>query len=153
MEDSISTMFFYEFPDRYKETEIFDLFGNHGILKEVVISPKRNKQGKRFGFARFKDVEDIRVLIVKLDNIFIDNIKIHACVPRFDRYKGEFKGGGSGNQAREGHLNMKEEHSRKFDITNDNIGVRSFTKVVSYRSNHPETIPRKLDIHLKFQSK
>lgn len=77
--------------------EIFDLFSNHGNLKELVIPPKRNEHDKRFGLERFKDVEDIRLLAVKLDNIFIDNIKIHANVRRFNMHKVESKEGGIKN--------------------------------------------------------
>lgn len=51
----------------------------------MVIPPKRNMFGKRFGFARFKEVGDERVFAVKLDNVVIDIRKIHASFPRFTR--------------------------------------------------------------------
>lgn len=56
---------------------------------EVVIPPKRNKLKKSFGFARFKGGEDARVLAVKLDNVIIDENKIHVNLPRFNRNEGE----------------------------------------------------------------
>lgn len=59
-----------------------------------MIPPKLNKFGKRYGFARFTEVEDARLLAVRLDNIVIDEKKIHANVPRLDR-KRRLGGGGS----------------------------------------------------------
>lgn len=52
-------------------------------MAEVVISPRMNKLGRRFGFARFREVEDVIMLVVRLDNIMIDGKKIHANPPRF----------------------------------------------------------------------
>lgn len=46
-----------------------------------------NKIGKKFGFARFKEVEDESLLAVKLDNVQIFGKKIHANLPRFERFK------------------------------------------------------------------
>lgn len=60
------------------------------------ISPKRNRSGKQFGFARFIDVEDSRLLDVKLDNILINNVKIHANVPKFIRTENVVSEGVSG---------------------------------------------------------
>lgn len=41
----------------------------------MVIPPKKNKLGKRFGFAGFVAVDDARILAVRLDNILIDDKK------------------------------------------------------------------------------
>ncbi|XP_058749527.1 uncharacterized protein LOC131622508 [Vicia villosa] len=83
--NALTSIFFSEIPERITSSEIFELFGCVGDIIEVVISPRRNKFGKRFGFARFENVEDGRVLAVKLDNILIDGRKIHANLPRFSR--------------------------------------------------------------------
>lgn len=61
------------------------IFGCIRNIMEVVIAPIRNKIGKRFGFARFLKVEDACLLVVKLDNVFIERKKIHTNVPRFKR--------------------------------------------------------------------
>lgn len=73
--ENISSIFFLEFPDRVREVDIFKLFGCIDDVAEVVSSPRRNKWGKHFGFARFKGIEDIIILAVKLDNIMIDGRK------------------------------------------------------------------------------
>lgn len=54
-------------------------------MVEVEISPRRNKMGKRFDFARFVNVEDGRMLAVSMDKIIIDGKKIHVKLPRFGR--------------------------------------------------------------------
>lgn len=71
-------LFSSEYPERIRAIDIFQLFGCIGDVVEMVIPPRRNKLGKRFGFGRFKGVDDVRLLAVKLDNILIDDKKIHA---------------------------------------------------------------------------
>ncbi|XP_058740820.1 uncharacterized protein LOC131613142 [Vicia villosa] len=79
------TIFFSDFPKRIRAKDVFELFGCHGNVAEVMISPRRNKFGRRFGFARFRGVDDVRMLAVRLDNILIDGKKIHANPPRYER--------------------------------------------------------------------
>lgn len=38
-------------------------------MVEVPIASRRNKVGKLFGFVRFKEVEDLRLLAILLDNV------------------------------------------------------------------------------------
>lgn len=68
-------------------TTLFDLFGCEGKVMEVEISPRKNKFGRRFGFARFVEVEDDRLLAVRLDNVMVMGKKIYANLPRFERFK------------------------------------------------------------------
>lgn len=54
--------------------------------------------GERFGFGRFEEKGDLRLLVVKLNAIMIDGVKIHANIPRFARKmevlkKGDWSGG------------------------------------------------------------
>lgn len=78
-------MYFSEFLDHFRAKNIYEFFKKHGDLKEVVIPLKKNKFGRRFGFARFINVQDIRMLAVRFDNSFIDNKNIFANVPIFER--------------------------------------------------------------------
>src|SRR3954471_5132177 len=91
----IVSVYVSEFPERHRAVDLFKLFGCIGDVIEVVIPPMRNNLGKRYGFARFKNVEDARMLAVKLDNVLIDGRKIHANLPRFDRRSNRGEGGGS----------------------------------------------------------
>lgn len=69
-------------PNKYMANDIYYIYKKHGDITDVVIPPKWNKFGKRF---RFNEVKDERILIIILDMIFIDNEKIHANVPRYQR--------------------------------------------------------------------
>lgn len=51
--EKIDSIFFLDFPDRIRAKDIFELFDCHGDVTEVLISPWRNKFGRRFGFVRF----------------------------------------------------------------------------------------------------
>ncbi|XP_058742698.1 uncharacterized protein LOC131615243 [Vicia villosa] len=84
-EETISTFYCLEFPERCRAVDLFKIFGCVGDVVEVVIPPRRNRFGKRFGFARFKNVEDEKFLAIKLDNILIDGKKIHVNQPRYSR--------------------------------------------------------------------
>ncbi|XP_058784074.1 uncharacterized protein LOC131658840 [Vicia villosa] len=81
--EKLSSFYVSSFSDRCKAIDIFKLFGCVGEVVEVVIPPRRNKFGRRFGFARFKEVVDERMVAMRLDNILIDGVKIHANQPRF----------------------------------------------------------------------
>lgn len=96
----VISIFFSEIQNRIKASYVYNLFGCQGEVVEVVISPKLNKFGKRYGFARFTDVEDARLLAVRFDNILIDGEKIHANIPSVERNRDVWafaaKGGGKG---------------------------------------------------------
>lgn len=62
---------------------MFYIFKDFGLTVEVVILPKRDKRGRRYGFVRFRKLADSRMLEVALDNIIIKGRKIHVNTPRF----------------------------------------------------------------------
>lgn len=53
----------------------------------MVIPSKKNRYEKRFGFARFFEVEDERLLAIRLENIFVEIRKIHADILCFHKNK------------------------------------------------------------------
>ncbi|XP_058783008.1 uncharacterized protein LOC131657654 [Vicia villosa] len=80
-----TTFFITEFPEKYGAKDLYNIFKKFGDIDEVILPSRRDKRGKRFGFARFFNVSDERVLAVKLDNIIIESRKLHANLPRFNR--------------------------------------------------------------------
>lgn len=86
------SIFCSDFPERISAKELFNLFDCVGKYVEVVISPRRDKWGKRFGFGRFKEEGGVRMLAVRLDSIQLDGLKIHSNFPRFERNKEVFIG-------------------------------------------------------------
>lgn len=83
--DVVSSFYVSNFPDRIRASDIFKLFACIDEVVEVIIYPRRNKWGRRYGFARFSGMDDIRILGVRLDNVLIDGVKLHANLPRFGR--------------------------------------------------------------------
>ncbi|WJX73645.1 hypothetical protein P8452_57404 [Trifolium repens] len=55
---------------------------------EVYIPNKLDKAGKRFGFARFEDVDDRQKLLEKIEATWIGTYKIRANLPKFTRGEG-----------------------------------------------------------------
>lgn len=84
-EENIISFFFSDFPDSHRAKDMLSAFAYYGKVVEVVIPPKTNKWGKRFGFVRFIDVQDPRMFAIQLDNIIIGADKIHVNLPRFER--------------------------------------------------------------------
>lgn len=60
-EDETILFSFSEIPDTHGAKEMFRAFQLYANVTDVVIPKKRNKWGKRFGFARFRDVVDPRM--------------------------------------------------------------------------------------------
>jgi len=54
-------------------------------VKEVFISRRLNRWGRRFGFVRFFEVSNAGRLEKELDNIYIGHRKLHVNVPRYRR--------------------------------------------------------------------
>ncbi|RZC28959.1 hypothetical protein D0Y65_000794 [Glycine soja] len=67
------------------EVWLWEKFKTWGDVREVFIAKRCNKEGRRFGFGRFKGVSDVKILETHLDNIFIDDHKLFVNLPRFTR--------------------------------------------------------------------
>ncbi|GAU10584.1 hypothetical protein TSUD_419600, partial [Trifolium subterraneum] len=67
---------------------MFNAFHHYGDVMEVVIPAKRDKGGKRFGFARFDRVDNPREFEYTLDKIIIWRDKISVNISRFRRPDG-----------------------------------------------------------------
>jgi hypothetical protein len=52
---------------------------------EVLIPNKRNKYGKKFGFVRFRKLQNPEGLETRLDNIILGENKLHLNLPKFNR--------------------------------------------------------------------
>jgi len=89
---SFPTFFFSNFPENHGEYEMFKLFQKWARVKEVFISKRLNRWGRRFGFVRFFVVGNVLSLERELDNCFIENMKLHVNVPRYRRESFENKG-------------------------------------------------------------
>ncbi|XP_058783963.1 uncharacterized protein LOC131658712 [Vicia villosa] len=85
--EEVSNFFITNFNEDLSARDLFENFKDYGLVMEVAIPAKRNKQGMRYGFVRFRKVENERDMAIKLDNIFIRGRKLYANIPRFNRDK------------------------------------------------------------------
>ncbi|MCI27976.1 hypothetical protein A2U01_0049176, partial [Trifolium medium] len=85
---NLTTYFVTDFPDKFRAKALFNAFYHYGDIKEVVIPAKKDKGGRRFGFARFDRVEDPRQFEYELDTMIIGREKISVNLSRFQRQEG-----------------------------------------------------------------
>ncbi|XP_058759365.1 uncharacterized protein LOC131632637 [Vicia villosa] len=85
--DVISSFFVMEFGVRWRARDLLMEFKELGDIEEVVIPPKKDKFGRRYGFVRFLNVKDEELLATKLNNVVLEGRKIFANLPRFSRGK------------------------------------------------------------------
>ena len=82
----ITSFYFSHFPDGTNEKDLWKKFQEWGRVREVFIPQKKNKIGHRYGFVRFKGVEDVASLERRLDNnIYIQGMKLFVNQPKFHR--------------------------------------------------------------------
>ena len=54
-----------------------------GDVREVFISKRRNRNSRKYGFVRFKSVEDVYELERKLDNIVLGGLRMYVNIPKY----------------------------------------------------------------------
>jgi hypothetical protein len=114
-----TTYFFTDIPDSFGAKAMLNVFQNYGNIIEVVIPAKKDKRGRRFGFARFVNVRDTRSFGLYLDTIIIGRDKIRVNLPRFQRDKGV---------QRELQKNEGQEHTTKSqDLQNNSFSHHRHT--------------------------
>lgn len=105
------SFFVIEFGEKWKAKDLFFEFKELGEIAEVIIPPRRDRKGRRYGFVLYTIVSDEMLLATKLDNIILDGRKIFANIPRFQR-------------------NLKEVVYRKEEPSKSKAGrVKAFRKV------------------------
>ncbi|KAF1862688.1 hypothetical protein Lal_00013449 [Lupinus albus] len=64
---------------------MWDVFLEWGKVVDVVIPPRLDKYGKRFGFVRFLGILNPKLMVAKLDRIWIGHYKIWVNIPKYGR--------------------------------------------------------------------
>ncbi|PNX93753.1 hypothetical protein L195_g016912 [Trifolium pratense] len=103
----LTTYFFTDFPDSFGAKAMFNVFHHYGDIMEVVIPAKRDKGGRRFGFARFDRVADSREFESTLDNIIIGRDKISVNLSRFNRSDGYKRSNVRTEDSKRSHRNIQ----------------------------------------------
>jgi hypothetical protein len=84
--DKVATSYYFtNIPDEVKAVDLWPRFAKFGRVGEVFIPAKVDKQGKRFGFVKFRDVHDDRDLLRRISNIWIDSFKLRINLSKFSR--------------------------------------------------------------------
>ncbi|GAU23839.1 hypothetical protein TSUD_380010 [Trifolium subterraneum] len=116
--DNLTTYIFTDFPNNFGAKSLFNAFHHYGDIKEVVIPAKRDKGGKRFGFACFDRVNDPGLFATELDTIIIGRNKISMNLSRFQRSEGNKHSGerrlgkkGGWDNNRSGYVTRNNIHS------------------------------------------
>lgn len=113
----ITSFYFTHFPDEANEEMLWRHFKKWGDVREVYIAKRPNKEGRRYGFVRFKGVLDAKGLEIRLDNIVINKCKLFVNLPRFDR------------PGRKTELQESKHVGRKKMIEGSNLARRSYVDV------------------------
>lgn len=84
-EGTVTSFFITEFGDNWSVNDLFYELKEYGELEDIVVPPRRDRRGRRYGFSRFQNVKDEKMLSIKLDNIILEGRKLYANLPRFQR--------------------------------------------------------------------
>jgi RNA recognition motif-containing protein len=80
----VATSFFVtNFPDEAKAADLWPKFAHYGRVGEVYIPEKRDKQGRRFGFVKYREVRDAKEHLQLLSNIWMGTYKLRVNLARF----------------------------------------------------------------------
>lgn len=80
-----TSFFFSDFPKNWSIDGMWNHFGRFGTVVDVYVSKKKTKDGRDFGFVRFKGVHDIVQLERDIRGVFIGPNKLQFNVAKFRR--------------------------------------------------------------------
>ena len=112
-----TTFFFSNFPDDYGEMDMFKVFQKWARVKEVFISRRPNKWGRRFGFVRFFQIRNEGRLEKDLDQMYIGNRKLYVNTPKYRRQQFEDLRGVRRNPRAMGVENLKDNGKRHMEVS------------------------------------
>ncbi|XP_057432943.1 uncharacterized protein LOC130725766 [Lotus japonicus] len=84
-QDRITSYFFTCFPENFGKEAMWGIFQRYDKVWDLFISDRRDKNGRRFGFVRFRDVQNPLDLERRLDQIVIGASKIHVNLPKYTK--------------------------------------------------------------------
>ncbi|GKV48046.1 hypothetical protein SLEP1_g54881 [Rubroshorea leprosula] len=105
--------FFTNFPGDWDYEQMWRTFRGYGRVIDIHVPARTDRYGRRFGFVRYLDVQNVHMLERELDQIKVGGIKIHVNQPRFDR-KAKIQRDGSQNNVEK---TISFEANRRADMT------------------------------------
>ncbi|GJR84433.1 RNA-directed DNA polymerase, eukaryota [Tanacetum coccineum] len=80
-----TSIYVTNFPDSFSAKDLFQTCKQYGHVIDSFIPEKKSKEGKRFGFVRFINVFSVDRLVGNLCTIWINRLKLHANIARYQR--------------------------------------------------------------------
>lgn len=81
----LTSFFFSNFADHLGTEELWKVFMKWGRVMNFYIPPRRDKNGLRLGFVKFKDVHNPKVLETSMEAIMIEGQRLRVNLPRYER--------------------------------------------------------------------
>jgi hypothetical protein len=85
LDRTTTSFYFTNFPVDVKVMDLWGLFSKFGRVGEVYIPQKLDKNGKKFGFVKFKEVKDAMKLEGRLGDVWWETYKLRINLSRFNR--------------------------------------------------------------------
>jgi hypothetical protein len=85
LDKETTSFFFTNIPEEVQVVDLWSLFAKFGRVGEVYIPMKRDKRGNRFGFVKYKDVNNVEALASRLEEVWVGSYKIRVNLARFGR--------------------------------------------------------------------
>jgi hypothetical protein len=87
--DQVATSFFFtNFPAEITAADLWPKFGHFDRVGEVYIPDRLDKQGRRFGFVKYRDVRDPKEQLGLLSDIWVGTYKLRVNLARFTKGTG-----------------------------------------------------------------
>ncbi|GKD40406.1 nucleotide-binding alpha-beta plait domain-containing protein [Tanacetum coccineum] len=80
-----TSIFVTNFPEQFSFRDLWRTCQVYGRVVDAYIPNRRSKTSTRFGFVRFIQVKDVDRLVTILCTIWVDRLRLHANVARFQR--------------------------------------------------------------------
>lgn len=100
---------------RHGEKNLWFEFKKRGNVREVFIARNKNKSGRRYGFVRFKWVNNARKLERQLDNLVLEGLKLHLNLLKHGREWKPTK-------------KVNKEHQHKEEVVTEKLAEREKVK-------------------------
>ncbi|GLU17751.1 hypothetical protein SLE2022_341070 [Rubroshorea leprosula] len=78
--EQATTFFFYDFPEDRSAKDLWFCFWSYGKVVDVYIPTRRDRRGRRFGFARMAGAFDVKDMERRLNQIWLDSYRLKVKV-------------------------------------------------------------------------
>jgi RNA recognition motif-containing protein len=80
-----TSFFFTNFPEETLVVDLWRVFARFGRIGEVYVPNKVDKRGRRFGFAKFLEVNNVEELSKRMEDVWCGSFKLRVNLSRFGR--------------------------------------------------------------------